>query len=88
MDEVNAIIRKKYLQNSKSKKSIKQKPKNPEYLYLQVTDDKYELPIIVADDVHELARKAGVDVSTVRSSLWRHETGKLKFSKFRRVKYR
>ena len=87
MDEANQIIRKKYLQNSK-KKSVKIKPKNPEYLYLQVTDDKYELPLIVADDVHEPARLAGVDVSTVRSSLWRHETGKLKFSKFRRVKYR
>ena len=88
MDEVKDIIRRKYLQNSKNKKPVKPKIKKPEYLYLQVTDDEYELPIIVADTVHDLARKAGVDVSTVRSSLWRHETGKLKFSKFRRVKYR
>ena len=34
-------------------------------LYLYVTDDKYELPLVVADSVAELARKVGRNESSV-----------------------
>lgn len=38
------------------------------YLYMYVTDDKYELPIAVADTMTELAHMLGKSVSCVHSS--------------------
>lgn len=35
------------------------------YLWLQVTPDKYELPVAVADTAEQLAKVAGVQISTV-----------------------
>lgn len=34
-------------------------------LWMQVTEDKYELPIIVADTLAELARKANTTASAI-----------------------
>lgn len=44
-------------------------------LYLLVSDDKYRLPLIVADSPKELARLAGVSKSTVCTALWRCQKG-------------
>ena len=40
-------------------------------LWLMVTKDKYELPLIVADSADELAKKAGVRTNTVHSCIVR-----------------
>lgn len=37
-------------------------------LYMKVTRDKYELPLIVADSKAELARRCGVQPSTIAHS--------------------
>ena len=37
------------------------------WLYMLVTADKYELPILVTDDINEVAKYAGVSVNT---ALW------------------
>ena len=42
-------------------------------LWLCVTPDQYELPMIVADSAKELARKAGVTAETVFSAVYRAE---------------
>lgn len=57
---------------------------NPSYLYLIVTQDKYELPLFVGS-VYEVAEKAGISVNSVYSSLCYFEHGKYKTCKFRRV---
>ena len=44
-------------------------------LYLLVSDDKYRLPLIVADSAKELARLAGTTISTVYTALWRCQHG-------------
>ena len=38
-------------------------------LYMQITRDKYELPMAVADSAAELARMIGVKPDTVRSAM-------------------
>lgn len=40
-------------------------------LYMMVTNDKYELPIAVADNAHELADMLGIKHGTVHSLMWR-----------------
>jgi ribosomal protein L7Ae-like RNA K-turn-binding protein len=36
------------------------------YLWLAVTPDEYELPLIVADSAAELGRKCGISKSTIK----------------------
>lgn len=38
-------------------------------VYLLVTNDKYELPIIVAESKRELMEKSGLSYSTIRKHL-------------------
>lgn len=38
-------------------------------VYLLVSDDKYELPIIVAESKRELMKKSGLSYSTIRKHL-------------------
>lgn len=38
-------------------------------VYLLVTNDKYELPIIVAESKRELIEKSGLSYSTIRKHL-------------------
>lgn len=56
-----------------------------ETLWLEVTQDEYELPLAVAGNQHELSRMVGVPVSTIREthSKWLH--GKMKTCRYRRV---
>jgi hypothetical protein len=46
------------------------------YLWLAVTADKYELPIIVEESAKQLADKLGITSSTVIASVSRNNTGK------------
>lgn len=38
-------------------------------IYMQTTKDDYELPVLVADNVNELATAAGVAASTILSAI-------------------
>lgn len=46
---------------------------NPLYLWLKVTADDYEFPLIIADSASELARKAGVTKNAIYTSVWHAE---------------
>lgn len=47
--------------------------KRVKYLYVAYTDDKYELPIAVADSATELAKMVGVTSGSMYSMLSRKE---------------
>ena len=51
-------------------------------LYLMVTNDKYELPLIVADSAKELAEKSGNPTNTVYCMMSKYRHGKIKSSRF------
>lgn len=53
---------------------------------MEVTRDEYELPVVVADSAHELAKMIGVSFKTIKSVIHKHESGVLKTSKYVRVK--
>lgn len=44
-------------------------------LYMAVTADKYELPMVVEPCITDLARKMGMKVSTVYRELCRYKSG-------------
>lgn len=49
-----------------------------DYIYMMVSNDKYQLPICVADSAQELAEKVGVKKGTIYSSVLQWEKGKNK----------
>lgn len=51
-------------------------------LWIAITADKYELPLIVADTPEELAQLAGVAVGSVRSCYSRYKNGRRKKSRY------
>lgn len=53
-------------------------------VYMQVSPDKYELPIVVAGSASELARIAGVAETTVLSAIAHYNKGERK-AKYIRV---
>lgn len=65
----------------------KEKPKEPEhqYVWMMVSNDKYELPVAVADSVEELADIVGRKRNTIESAISRHKNGKIKKTKFVKV---
>lgn len=58
----------------------------PQYIYMLVTEDKYELPVMVASSASQLAKMCGVTANTVLAMAWRHDKGIHKRSKYVRVK--
>lgn len=54
-------------------------------LYMKVTRDKYELPLIVTEGAQELADHEGVNVNTIYSSICHYEKGD-QYSPYRRVR--
>lgn len=54
-------------------------------VWMQITKDKYELPVAVANTANELAEIVGVDVSAVRSAVSKQKTGKRKVTKYIKV---
>ena len=55
------------------------------FLYMLVTDDEFELPVIVAPTVNELAERAGVSPRTIHVEVWKKNTGRAKKSRYIRV---
>ena len=58
----------------------------PEYLWMKVTEDVCETPIVTATSARALADMCGVSESAIRSSIWRNETGQTDKCIYRRVK--
>lgn len=54
-------------------------------IYMMVTDDKFELPIAVADSAPELAAMIGRSVNTIHSEISREKNGRIKRSKYKKV---
>ena len=55
-----------------------------DYIWLLVSDDEFELPLIVADSVAELSLLSGRPVGSIRSSVCRYERGRTQ-GRIRRV---
>ena len=56
-----------------------------DYIYMMVSDDKYQRPICVADSAKELAEMVGVKKGTIYSSVLLWEKGKVKKTKYIRI---
>lgn len=56
--------------------------KIPKYLYLEVTPDKYALPVHVCDSVKELSIESGVSVDNINSTLHRQRHGMANRTRF------
>lgn len=63
----------------------KGKPKGREIIWMEVTKDKYELPVMVADSARELAEVHGVTRGSIESSECQYRKGKLKTCPWRKV---
>lgn len=56
-------------------------------LWLEVTQDEYELPLAVADTSAQLAEMCGTSQNYVCSSASHYNAGRLKKTRFRSVPY-
>lgn len=56
------------IENSKSRKNRKPKDKST-YVYMEVTKDKYRLPVAIADSTKELAMISGTTMNVVSSTI-------------------
>lgn len=54
-------------------------------IWMEVTQDEFELPVLIALSASELARKAGTSRTNVSSSACRNKRGKLKRTRFLKV---
>ena len=54
-------------------------------VYMKVTDDKYELPVVLADTVKELATKCDVSINSIYSNIWRFAHGEFLHSQYVKV---
>lgn len=55
------------------------------YLWLVVTHDELELPLMVADSARQLGEMCGTSGNNVKSCVSKYEKGVLKWTKFRKV---
>lgn len=64
------------------------RPINHDYIWMKVTPDKYEFPLLIADSAQELAELMGLKVDTIRTQEMRHrnEAGCKRKYKIVRVK--
>lgn len=46
------------------------------YVWMEISQDEYELPLAIAENAQELAKKCGASLSTVKSSASRAKHGK------------
>ena len=54
-------------------------------LYMMVTDDELELPLVVADSAQELADIIGRNVNTIYSGISHEQHGRIKRSIYKKV---
>lgn len=60
-------------------------PAIKDYIYMMVSNDKYELPVYIAETAQELADMVGVPKGTIYSSVIKWEKGQVKKAKYIRV---
>ena len=54
-------------------------------VYMKVTNDRYELPMAIADSAKELSKLVGAPDSSIRTCAYRYSCGKVKHSIYRMV---
>ena len=64
---------------------MKYKHKKDKIIWMKVTHDEFELPVIVADSLAELAQKDGVTTNNISSSVSHAKAGRKPSSPYRRV---
>lgn len=62
---------------STSKKRVLKKETEVDFVYMKVTKDKYEYPLIIADSIAELSKIAGVGRQVIHRSI-KIQNGKYK----------
>lgn len=55
------------------------------YIWMVVSDDKYEFPLVMADTAKELAELIGTTETSVRSNYCHYLKGDISYCKFRKV---
>ena len=63
----------------------RKRSKKKTYLYMVVTLDKYELPVMVEDSVEKLAKRLGIKPNTIYTQMSAVRTGKYKRTRYVRV---
>lgn len=61
------------------------KKRKKTYVYMQITKDEYEFPILTCDSLDELAERTGIRKNTIASTICKWEKGIHKKSGFIRV---
>lgn len=61
------------------------KKSDKKYIWMLVTEDKYEFPICICDTPKELAAICGVTPGAIRAAVCHCEKENRKFSRYRRV---
>ena len=61
------------------------KKRKPKFIWMKISHDKYEFPLIMADTAKELGELCGVSEKTVISSSSKLNTGARKWSPYVRV---
>lgn len=56
-------------------------------VWLLVSDDEYELPLVIADSVPQLASKIGVSENTIRSAWAHYVNGNRKHTRYQKVEW-
>lgn len=51
-------------------------------VWMKVTKDKYQIPLILADSAPELARQCGATINTIRSSASHYKSGRIKYPSY------
>jgi hypothetical protein len=59
--------------------------KRKKKLYMLVTKDEFELPLVVESSKAALERKLGLKSGTVNIELWRYRNGQIKNCRYREV---
>lgn len=54
-------------------------------IWMLVTNDKYELPVCIADTAEELSRLSGFSVNSIRASVAHVKSGRQKSSIFKKI---
>lgn len=54
-------------------------------VYIAVTPDEYEMPLIVADNLKEMSRKSGIKKDVISSAIYHESNGKRLGIKFIKI---
>ncbi len=72
-------------QKDRGKYTLEKEMKKKKHLYIMHTLDQYELPLIVTDDIGELARASGSTIGSIRSLMSKERHGVIKRCRYKQV---